>query len=47
VSAATNGTPSYAYEKYQGQPLQKVASDSTADLQRIAFLVAQRSSVFP
>jgi hypothetical protein len=47
VTAATNGTPSYAYEKYQGQPLQKAASDSTSDLQRISFLVSQRSSVFP
>ena len=47
VSGATNGTPSYAYEKYQGQPLQKVAADSPSDLQRIAFLIAQRSSVFP
>jgi hypothetical protein len=47
VSGATNGTPSYAYEKYQGQPLQKVAPDSTSDLQRISFLISQRSSVFP
>ena len=47
VSAATNGTPSYSYEKYEGQPLQKVAPDSIADLQRTSFLISQRSSVFP
>lgn len=48
VVAAPDGHTSYSYQKFEGSPLKKVASQVGAILNESAFaLLSQRASVFP
>lgn len=48
VTAAADGQPLYSYQKFEGSPLKKVASQDSAVPNDPAFaLLSQRASVFP
>jgi Cytochrome P460 len=48
AGTSSDGKPAYSYEQYQGKPLQKsVSQPANVVADRTAFLLSQRSAVFP